>query len=45
MKISKKSEYAIKAVITIAKHANYKPLKISEISTFRETRDCNFYAS
>ena len=32
MRISKKSEYAIKAVITIAKHTNNKPLKISEIS-------------
>ena len=32
MKISKKAEYAIRAVITIAKHNNNNPLQISEIS-------------
>ena len=32
MNISKKAEYAIRAVITIARHANNKPLQISEIS-------------
>ena len=32
MNISKKAEYAIKAVINIAKHTNNKPLQISEIS-------------
>ena len=32
MKISKKSEYAIKAVITIARQTNNRPLQISEIS-------------
>ena len=32
MNISKKAEYAIKAVITIARHKQIKPLQISEIS-------------
>ena len=32
MNISKKAEYAIKAVINIARHTNNKPLQISEIS-------------
>ena len=32
MNISKKAEYAIRAVITIARHTNNKPLQISEIS-------------
>ena len=32
MNISKKAEYAIRAVIVIALHANNKPLQISEIS-------------
>ena len=32
MNISKKAEYAIKAVINIARHANNNPLQISEIS-------------
>ena len=32
MNISKKAEYAIKAVISIARHANNNPLQISEIS-------------
>lgn len=32
MNISKKAEYAIRAVITIARHANNNPLQISEIS-------------
>ena len=32
MHISKKAEYAIKAVITIARHTHNKPLRISEIS-------------
>ena len=32
MNISKKAEYAIRAVITIAKHNQNKPLQISEIS-------------
>ena len=32
MNISKKAEYAIKAVITIARHTNTNPLQISEIS-------------
>ncbi len=33
MNISKKAEYAIKAVTTIARHKQNKPLQISEIST------------
>ena len=33
MNISKKAEYAIKAVTTIARHTQNKPLQISEIST------------
>ena len=32
MNISKKAEYAIRAVITIARHTNNNPLQISEIS-------------
>ena len=32
MNISKKAEYAIRAVITIARYANNNPLQISEIS-------------
>ena len=32
MNISKKAEYAITAVITIARHTNNNPLQISEIS-------------
>jgi len=32
MNISKKAEYAIKAVINIARHTNNRPLQISEIS-------------
>ena len=32
MNISKKAEYAIRAVISIARHANNNPLQISEIS-------------
>ena len=32
MNISKKAEYALKAVIVIARHANNNPLQISEIS-------------
>ncbi|MDA7681635.1 Rrf2 family transcriptional regulator [Verrucomicrobiales bacterium] len=32
MRISKKAEYAIKAVITIARNTQNKPLQISEIS-------------
>ena len=32
MNISKKAEYAMRAVITIAKHTNNNPLQISEIS-------------
>ena len=32
MKISKKAEYAIRAVITIAHHKKQKPLQINEIS-------------
>ena len=32
MNISKKAEYALRAVISIARHANNKPLQISEIS-------------
>ncbi len=32
MKISKKAEYAIRAVINIARNKNTKPLQISEIS-------------
>ena len=32
MNISKKAEYAIRAVIVIARHTNNKPLQISEIS-------------
>ena len=32
MDISKKAEYAIRAVISIARHANNNPLQISEIS-------------
>ena len=32
MKISKKAEYALRAIITIARHANNRPLQISEIS-------------
>ncbi len=32
MNISKKAEYAIKAVITIARHKKNKPLQISKIS-------------
>ena len=32
MNISKKAEYAIRAVITIARHTNNKPMQISEIS-------------
>ena len=32
MNISKKAEYAIRAVISIARHANNNPMQISEIS-------------
>ena len=32
MNISKKAEYAIRAIIVIAQHTNNKPLQISEIS-------------
>ena len=32
MNISKRAEYAIRAVITIARHTNNNPLQISEIS-------------
>ena len=32
MNISKKAEYAMRAVITIARHTNNNPLQISEIS-------------
>ena len=32
MNISKKAEYAIRAVISIARHANNNPLQVSEIS-------------
>ena len=32
VKVSKKAEYAIRAVITIARYTNNKPLQISEIS-------------
>ena len=32
MNISKKAEYAIRAVITIASHRHNKPIQISEIS-------------
>tara|TARA_B100000925_G_C21641936_1_gene317607 strand:+ start:92 stop:511 length:420 start_codon:yes stop_codon:yes gene_type:complete len=36
MNISKKAEYAIKAVITIARHTLNKPVQISEISEKEE---------
>ena len=36
MNISKKAEYAIKAVITIARHTLNKPVQISEISAKEE---------
>ena len=32
MKISKKAEYALRAVIKIARHSQMKPIQISEIS-------------